>query len=107
MNVRKSIAGGVAILVLAIGLVLWLNMGYDKMSKKGYEFALALISICNREDSERLLILAEQIDAAQESGELPKYDANVLLDITERAQSGKWEKASRSIRQLLEDQVEE
>jgi hypothetical protein len=67
---------------------------------------VALISICNRQDSQRLQVLADQINTLKESVELPDYDFKVLEDITHRAASGNWEAASRAIRRLMEDQIQ-
>lgn len=97
--------GSVAAIVIVISFVWWMNLGYDKVSDKGYQFAMALISICNQQDAERLNIMVEQIDHAVADGDLPQADAQVLLTIADRARAGKWDSAAHSVRRLMIDQI--
>lgn len=94
-----------AVLLLLIGGVWWMNRSYDKVSQPGYQFAMALMSVCNRKDAARLQVLVSQMRAAQEAGELPDYDAGVLFDIADRAAADDWESATAAVRRLMEDQV--
>lgn len=97
----------ISTLAIVLVLAFWLNSSYGKISEKGYQFAMALISICNREDEKRLEKISQQIGVAVRDGELGEYDARVLLDITDRAEAGRWQQASNAIRRLMEAQVDQ
>ena len=103
-NVRNWLLGGVA-LVLIVGVVWWWNTEPPKVSDNGYQYAMALVSICSRKDAEGLSAILEKIEQAESAGEIPSKDAQRLVSIAETAQSGNWDSASRSIRKLMEQQV--
>lgn len=94
-----------AAVLLLVGLFWWMNRGYDRVSEPGYQFGMALMSVCNRKDSQRLQILVDQVESSRDASNLPPADARVLLAIAERAEAGKWEAADREIRQLMKDQT--
>lgn len=97
---------GFGILLLA-GAALWFfNRGYDKVSDQGYEYAMALMSACNRRDEPRVKTIVSKIEASREAGEIPEDDAKTLTGIANRALDGNWESAASAIRRLMKDQVE-
>lgn len=98
-------AGSVAICVIA-AVLWWMSLGYSKVSDKGYQYAMAMISICNQKDVARLEKIREQITASTEDEELPSYDSRVLIDIADRAAAGDWDSATGAIRRLMKDQVD-
>lgn len=102
---RVSWIAGVAVLLLG-GVVWWMSSGYGKVSPEGYQYAMALLSICNRKDESRLEQIVREIRESTESGKLPAYDFKTLLRITERAEDGDWEAAASLVRRLMKDQVE-
>ena len=71
------------------------------MSSQGYQYALALVSACNRHDQARV----ERIVVQLRSEALPKQDYRVLLDIARVALSGDWERANSNGRELLKAQI--
>lgn len=96
---------GVAVLLLG-GIVWWMSSGYGKVSPEGYQYAMALLSVCNRKDESRLEQIVRDIRESTEAGNLPAYDSKTLLRITERAEDGDWEDAASLVRRLMKDQVE-
>lgn len=105
-KVKLWTAGAATVLLIAL-VLWWMNLGYAKVSDKGYQFAMAMTSICNQRDSARLAVISAQIRASSDASELPEYDSRVLLGIAQRAEVGEWKTASELIRRLMEDQVEQ
>ncbi|MFK7735675.1 MAG: hypothetical protein AB8B50_06595 [Pirellulaceae bacterium] len=95
-----------AVVLLLGGVIWWMSSGYGKVSDEGYQYAMALMSICNRKDESRLVQIVQSIREATESGELPVYDSKTLLRIAERAEDGDWEDAANLVRRLMKTQVE-
>ena len=97
----------VPVLVLLLGAALWwLNSGYGKTSEKGYQFATALFSACNRKNSDKLQEIATMLDASQAAGELGQAEFRDLRTIVDVGLAGNWTEASRRTRALMEAQVE-
>lgn len=91
-----------AVLLAGAGLTFWLNSGYRKISSESYDYALALVSACNRHDEARVQQIATKLAA----DELPKYDQQVLNNIAQIAIRGDWELASSRARDLLNAQIQ-
>jgi hypothetical protein len=91
--------------VLAGGAYWWINSGYGEVSRTGFEFAMSLMSVCNRQDKVRLETVISKIEESANHQKLPKKDAETLLKIASWANNGNWSKASASIRRLLDAQV--
>ena len=94
------------VLCLVTAIIVWMSRGYDKISEGGYEYALALISACNRQDLERVQMIVENARQANADGKLPDYDTRVLEQIGQQAIDGRWEQASANARKLLKSQVQ-
>lgn len=98
---------GLCVLVLVGGVTVWyLNRGYDKVSEQGYQYAMALMSACNRRDEARVEAIVSKIEADRKAGDMPGDDAKTLTGIANRALDGNWDSAATAIRRLLQDQVE-
>ena len=92
--------------LFAIVLLAWLsNRGYGEMSERGYEFSMSLFSACNRQDLPRVEKIETLVNQARSSGELQSAEARWIEGIIVAAKQGKWEKASRSVRELMESQI--
>jgi len=91
--------------VVVLGLLIFLTRGYGEMSPKGYEYATALYSICNRKDEPRLTELEKLVTTSLDQSELVEAEARWLLDIAKQARSGDWDAALSETRRLMEDQV--
>lgn len=101
-NLYARWAAGILGLALLVGLIVWLNSGYGRISELSYDYALALISACNRHDESRVQKIAKEIGQHQ----LPDYDRRVIQQIADTAMSGDWELAAARARLLLKAQVE-
>ncbi len=93
------------ILLLIIGLIWILNRGYGRVSERGYEIATSLYSVCNRKDLARLATVEKLIAEFSNEGELSPHEAKWFRGIIASANSGDWERASASIRRLMDDQI--
>ena len=80
--------------------------GYGEVSPLGYDYAMALYSICNRKSSEELAPLRAQIEQSRSQQELSEKHALWLTDIIDDAEGGDWESARSDARRLMEDQVQ-
>jgi hypothetical protein len=89
---------------LILVLMFW-NRGYGELSPKGYEYAKALYSICNRQDEARLEEIAKMLSEARANGDVSQRESDWLHEAIAVAQSGEWEEANLLARRMLEDQV--
>lgn len=96
---------GAAFVAIAALSFWWFNRGYPPVSDNAYQYATAMISICNREDETRLKILADKITAAESSGELSAQESRMLLKIVRTAERGNWQKSESDVRRLMADQT--
>ncbi len=98
-----SLRAGVVVFacLLVVGVAVWMSSGYSRISDRSYDYALALVSACGRQDEARVRQIAEEVDLA----ELPAYDRRVILAITKNALNGDWQTASARARTLLKAQV--
>ncbi len=89
------------------GVVYYLaNRGYAEVSETGYEFGLALMSACNRQDFEQIRKIDQQFEQLVAANKMPEYDEKVLRDIIDSANSGEWNVANRHIRSLMNAQID-
>ena len=90
---------------LLAGLICIAGCGYGKVSPTTYELAKALYNISNRKVSEKLVVAKQQIESAKEKNEITDQEAKWLKAILHRAEQGQWDKAMKSARRIMEDQV--
>ena len=107
MNSHRKVGASIALLALLLAVLgyHWLNRNYGTMGGTGYQYALALYSACNRQDSDRVAELARVIDHAAGEDTLTPAELKWLQQIIAKAQSRRWVEASSDIRLLLEAQV--
>lgn len=80
--------------------------GYGKVSSETYEYAKALYSICNRQDTDRLTAFYEQLSTANENQQISEQEARWLEQIADDAKQGNWSKATKECRRMMSDQVD-
>ena len=102
-DLQRYVGGGL-VLLLVVGLAFWFLSGPGEISQRGYQYAMALLSVCNRQDAQRLQVIVEGIHADREQQELPARDARLLLKITSRAEQGDWLGSAEAVRSLMEHQ---
>lgn len=81
--------------------------GYGEVSPVAYDYSMALYSLANRQDSDKLPAVAEQIDASHTAGDLTDREHGWLRDILADAEAGDWQSASAAARRMMQDQVEQ
>jgi hypothetical protein len=102
---RLRLIGAAGIgLALLVGYGL-LSRGYGETSEKGYQYATALFSACNQADENRLREISKMIDQSVEAGELDAREAGWLSAIIDQGMNGKWDAATRNVRQLMDAQI--
>ena len=99
-------------LVLVAGAVILLGVlllrgcsGYGEVSQSAYKLAKALHSICDRQDEAGLKKFLDILRKMSESEEISSQEQRWLSEISQIAQEGDWEQATKMARQLMEDQV--
>lgn len=102
LRLRQAVGG--LVLLSAVGLSVWFFSGSSEISQRGYQYALALMSVCNRQDEQRLQLIIERIQADREQQALSPRDARWLLKITARAQQGDWQGSAAAVRSLMKQQ---
>ncbi|MEZ6133451.1 MAG: hypothetical protein R3C53_00940 [Pirellulaceae bacterium] len=100
-NSGKRVGIAILVLLMVVGVFIWFNHGYSEISESGYDYALALISACGRQDKETVQRIAKEVIER----ELPNYDRRVILAITDKALAGQWKASSADTRALLKAQV--
>ncbi len=93
----------ISILGVAYG---YLNYGYPEVSEQGFEYGMALMSACNRQDQARVDIIANGVTRDLNEKRLPQSDAEVLLQIIRLANASDWKAAIEESRKLLDAQVD-
>lgn len=81
--------------------------GYGSVSPRTYELAKSLYSISSTKSMERLDSFDDLLEHLKDSGELPDREYDWLKSISQTARAGKWERASKQARRILQDQVAE
>ena len=102
LSLRQAIGG--LVFLSAVGLAVWFFSGSSEISQRGYQYALAIMSVCNRQDEQRLQVIIGKIETDREQLELSADDARRLLKITARAQRGDWQGSAAAVRSLLKQQ---
>ena len=105
-NAGRVIAIVGATVVLGGAVFYAMNRGYGEISPRGYEYATAMYSICNRKDFDRLQKLTAMVEESAESGEISDEEAGWLTGISDAAAEGDWQSATAESRRLLDDQVD-
>ena len=100
---HMKFAGAVVGIVLLVSTV---GCGYGEVSSETYDYAMALYSVCNSRDAQRLETFNEQFANAKAEGLVSANESQVLTAIIEEAQAGEWESATAEVRELLEAQVD-
>jgi hypothetical protein len=93
------------VLVLASLLLLPAVFGcqqYGQVSDQSYQYASALLAICNLQNEERLEAVKAKIE---DDSELSVDERQWLLQIVANAESGDWEQATNRVRQMMDEQV--
>jgi hypothetical protein len=91
-------------LALLVGYLL-LSRGYGETSDRGYQYATAIFSACNQKDETKLREISTMIDQSVEAGELDAREAGWLFAIIDQGMDGKWDAATRNVRQLMDAQI--
>lgn len=94
-----------AVIVGAAIVYYFVDWGYGETSRKGYEYAKALVSICNQKDEARLAEFSDMLRQAGEQKQLNSNELRWLEGIASQASRGNWSAAQRNARRLLLDQV--
>ncbi len=90
---------GITIVLTTIGCE------HGKISPRASQYAQAIYTASNLQNSKNIVILKERINTDRESGELSTKDATVLQRLLMQAKSGNWEQAMLGARRLMQDQV--
>lgn len=93
--------------LLLAGILLGGCGGYGEISPKGYDYATALYSICNRRDESRLDEFIAMLSQDRQAGEISEEEADWFAGIAAEARGGNWDEASASAREILLAQIEE
>ena len=105
---RSTLYAGLLLSMLAVVVVvyIWLKPSYGEVSKQGFEYAMAMVSACNRKDQARITVIAESVNRDLAESKLPPSDEVVLLKIMRFAQEGDGKIATVEARELLDSQVD-
>ena len=101
----KPNAARVALLLSAPLLAATGCGGYGEVSPTTYQYAKALYSVTNRQQTAQLDTVSAQIEQARESGELPDREAGWLQAIVDDARAGDWKTANSAAREMMQEQV--
>ncbi len=82
------------------------NQSYGEISEHGFELSMSLYSACNRHDTVRITRIEELISLGLAAGNLQSREGVWLQNIVNRAKAGRWESASKSLRRLMNDQIQ-
>ena len=97
---------GVA-LCLFLGTWYFLTPKYGKVSHEAYQFATALYGASLAKSEDRIRTVENMLEKSSgEGAKVSDVERKWLLKIIEDAKNGAWERASRSARVMMEDQVE-
>ena len=103
--VRLRTASRRFLLLGLLNLLFVVGCSYGEISGQAYEYAKALYSISNRQDSNRIAVIADRIREDTTAGQLTEQEANWLLAIVEDARQEDWQAAGRAARRMMEDQI--
>lgn len=92
--------------VLSSALAWYLGRGERvELGEQGYELTLALYSVCNQEDLERMIEVEGRLQEIKMEGTESPEALEVLEGIAQMAKRGDWVGAMKSSRGVLQDQV--
>lgn len=89
-----------------LAICLLYDPGYDPVGEEAYRYAIALNTACNQRDNVKLGTLRSMIQDALAKETITPVEHEWLTKIIEDAEQGKWTRAEKQVRRLLEDQVE-
>lgn len=104
---RKYLASLLLICGLVATIVYFNRDSYGTVGSRGYEFATALFSACNRRDAATIEKLESMVDSAASRRELTEQEIEWLRGILADANAGDWQAAAKDSRSLLQAQVTE
>ena len=91
--------------ILLLSLSLVAGCGYGEVSPTTYELAKSLYNISNRRLPGKLATAKAKIATAREDGDISKKEAQWLNTIIAQAEQDNWQRAMKSARRMMEDQV--
>lgn len=100
---------GLAVLVLVVALsagFLGCGREYANASEETYRIATALVSVCERKQTDKLALLSDLIASGEATGDVPASEAEYLRAIVQLADDGDWAAAKKEARDVLSHQVE-
>jgi hypothetical protein len=97
---------GIALVILTGLLFYFFGNGYGRLSERGYQHALSIMSACNRKDTPRVQTIDAMLRQDVTTQQLKPTEARWLMKITQTALDGNWVLSSQQVRRLLEDQIE-
>lgn len=105
---KPALTGIVVAVVLFVGAIAyWLTRPtFGEISRKGYDYAMALGSACNGKDEAKVAKITQMIDQSTQDGELQSHEAAWLKGIAQQANDGQWELAYASVRTLMQEQTQ-
>lgn len=105
---KGTLAGAVLVGVLVVAAVTyWLSRPtFGEISRKGYDYAMALGSACSGKDEAKIAKINQMIDQSTQDGELEMQEAAWLKGIAQQASDGHWETAYASVRTLMQEQTQ-
>ncbi|WDI44820.1 hypothetical protein [Bremerella sp. P1] len=109
MEMSKPAVTGVAFVVVLVvaAVAYWLTRPtFGEISRKGYDYAMALGSACNGKNEAKVAKITQMIDQSTEDGELETQEAAWLKGIAQQASDGHWELAYASVRTLMQEQTQ-
>ncbi|MBA2114709.1 hypothetical protein [Bremerella alba] len=96
------------IVLVAAAIAYWLTRPtFGEISRKGYDYAMALGSACNGKNEAKIAKITQMIDQSTQDGELEPEEAAWLQGIAQKASDGKWESAYASVRTLMQAQTQQ
>ncbi len=96
---QPAVALSLAIMLITTGC------GYSDVSPRATEYAKAIYRITNLQKAEKIQSTRDQIKSDVDAGKLSSREAELLYNILDKAEAGKWESAMKNARSLMEAQV--
>lgn len=104
MSCNSNSTNAKALLCLTACLAV-VGCGYGEVSPAAYQYAQSLYGLANRKASDRIELVSQKIDEALQSEAISAREAQWLEDIVDLARQGDWERAQKSSRRMMQDQV--
>ncbi len=109
MELSKGVVAGstIAAILIVTAIAYWLSRPtFGEISRKGYDYAMALGSACNSKDEAKLAKITQMIDQSEQNGELNPQEVAWLSAIAQQAHDGNWDAAYASARTLMQEQTQ-